>query len=70
MESDTVTLSIDGMMCDGCVQRVDRILRRAGLQEPFTVIVGSVSLDRSRSESVEVAISALRQSGYSVTVME
>ncbi len=63
----TVSLQIDGMMCDGCVRRVEKLLARAGAQPSAEVSIGSarVEIDES-SVAPEALVQALESAGYRV----
>jgi copper chaperone len=63
---DRMTLSIEGMHCEGCVRRVTAALRGVKGVEPDSVEVGSaqVSFDPDRASADEIA-SAVNRIGFS-----
>ena len=63
---DRMTLSIEGMHCEGCVRRVTAALRGVKGVEPDSVEVGSaqVSFDPDRASAEEIA-SAVNRIGFS-----
>jgi P-type Cu+ transporter len=68
MPNQTILLSLDGMSCQGCVARVEKILVRAGLPQGSTVDIGSVRLTGDAVSEVDTAVAALEKAGYQVNV--
>jgi copper chaperone len=66
---EKLTLSIDGMHCEGCVRRVTTTLERVRGVEVDSVEVGSarVAFDSSRSGPDEIA-AAVNRIGFSARV--
>ncbi len=63
----TLHLEIDGMMCEGCVRRVEKLLVRAGVSGQPIVSIGSaqVTVDDS-AVSAQAIVESLQVAGYRV----
>lgn len=65
----TLSLQIEGMMCDGCVRRVEKLLARAGVRTISAVSIGSaqVEVDTNETDSASI-VKALESAGYRVRI--
>ena len=67
--SDSTTLKIEGMHCDGCVRRVRAALQAVNGINVKDVRVGSADIDADASGAgVEGAINAINDIGFSAHV--
>jgi copper chaperone CopZ len=58
-------LEIDGMMCEGCVRRVEKLLVKAGAVEQPQVAIGSATVATDGSDgAVQAALDTLRAAGF------
>ncbi|MCW5964579.1 MAG: heavy-metal-associated domain-containing protein [Bryobacterales bacterium] len=65
----TLSLQIEGMMCDGCVRRVEKLLSRAGVRNVSGVTIGSAQVEIEESETEPASIvKVLESAGYAVRV--
>lgn len=64
----TVNLKIDGMMCDGCVRRVEKLLARVGVADVHSVSIGEARLELSEAgPTLQTVVQSLESAGYRVT---
>lgn len=62
--NDTITLSIDGMSCERCVQAVTKALSAVPGVRVRSVAVGSAELEATDGWAAGKAIAALQEAGY------
>jgi len=63
----TKTISIEGMMCNHCVMRVEKALKGLGGVEEVTVMLADKKAIVVGEVDDEAIISAVSDAGYSVT---
>lgn len=64
-----LTIKIGGMMCDGCVARVRKLIEKTGVAERSEVSIGRAKVPVADSEQADVVIETLRKAGYPVEVV-
>jgi len=66
----SVTLRIDGMVCGGCVTRVEKLLARVATNEVQSVTIGSVVLQLAEDgPGAKPFVEVLESAGYRVEVL-
>lgn len=64
----SVLLEIDGMMCDGCVRRVEKLLARSAASKVEQVTIGSAVVQLPDDPAaLESVMDTLQAAGYRTT---
>jgi len=66
--NDSITLSIDGMSCEHCVQAVTKALSAVPGVQVRSVAVGSAAIKTTDASAAEKAALALEEAGYPARV--
>ena len=66
----SVSLRIDGMMCDGCVKRVEKLLRKVAADQVQSVTIGAATLQLDdNGPGPAPFVQVLESAGYQVEVL-
>ncbi len=60
----TVTLSVEGMTCEGCANAVKRIVQKADPSAKVDVSLEGKRVDATTSASADVLAQAISKAGY------
>lgn len=64
-----ISMSIEGMHCDGCVRRVRKLLEMAGASEVHAVAIGSAEFSLPEGAApAEAVVEALKDAGFTATL--